>query len=263
LLLLTRRRRARRKRAAVAAPAAIGAAAAAPAGSQNPLLVLKKEDRVTVGVGVGVGGGDGDGDDPSLASAQRSLAGSGRRVASGATAITHTGLAAAIWEERWSESRQAPWWSNKATGETSWTRPSELDDISEWEERFSDRHQALWWKNKSTGAVTWTRPAKVAAATAVVSAPLLPTSTARVPRLHTVASTVSLRRVATVAGDASWQAIREQVGELNISFTEVKSYTVMEASARARETAAIAVIATRLRRKLRERVAARRAAAAR
>ena len=92
------------------------------------------------------------------------------------------------WVERFSESKQIPYWKNTRTQQSTWKNPhlvpkhsfnrsqsghshspsmvervQSVDDIggptpSDWVEKFSDRKQKKYWKNIRTNHTTWNNP---------------------------------------------------------------------------------------------------------
>jgi hypothetical protein len=79
------------------------------------------------------------------------------------------------WEEKYSEVHKRAYWSNKKTGERTWTKPvaggaaasprlvaaggaAATGGSSDWAEKYSDEHKRAYWSNKKTGERTWTKP---------------------------------------------------------------------------------------------------------
>jgi hypothetical protein len=95
-------------------------------------------------------------------------------VANGDVGATPDG--SSDWEEKYSEEHKRAYWSNKKTGERTWTKPvaggaaaasprlvaaggaAATDGSSDWEEKYSEVHKRAYWSNKKTGESTWTKP---------------------------------------------------------------------------------------------------------
>ena len=93
------------------------------------------------------------------------------------------------WEEKFSAQHQRTFYSNTATGESSWVRPplsssnptpssraTRADDPTGqatlpagWSESYSQQHQRLYYKNSETNETSWTRPVVPVASSATNS----------------------------------------------------------------------------------------------
>jgi hypothetical protein len=95
------------------------------------------------------------------------------------------GEPATRWREKFSQQHQRAYYVNSATGETSWSKPSDpaSTEIFEseqtdnplhptgvtpsqpaWQAKFSQQHQRMYYVNTATGETSWTKPSDVASA---------------------------------------------------------------------------------------------------
>ena len=66
------------------------------------------------------------------------------------------------WTQHCDVRTSTKYWSNDASGETTWERPLDLGPLQpNWLEHYSEESAAFYWSNPETGDSTWVRPTQV------------------------------------------------------------------------------------------------------
>jgi hypothetical protein len=166
------------------------------------------------------------------------------------------------WSEAWSDVHSLPYYVCEATGETIWDFPSS-DGLHHSDAGQASSSPCLSVQSAATSARARLRFGAVpiglrddasdvgdhGASVTSVAPSRLAIGAGKLAVTRVVASTVTLRRVGKVKGDAAWAGcIRNLISDK--SFTVTENVTLMRASARLRAMGAAAVIAARFKLKL-------------